>query len=140
MTQTTRSDTLLKLSDSDLTLANQDADIRGRTVRTGDDEVGKVDDLLIDRDQAQVRFMEVGAGGFLGIGEKKLLIPVDAIMKIDDDNVWIDQSRSRLQGAPAYDPTLVSEDYYDQLYGYYGYQPYWTPGYTYPSYPYYDED
>ena len=135
MTQT-RLDTLMKLSESDLTLANSDEDIRGRTLRdSNDEEIGNVEDLMIDADQRKVRFLQVGAGGFLGIGEKKFLIPVDAVTRIDEDNVWIDQAKSKIIGAPEYQPDLVGESYYDDVYGYYGYSPYWTPGYTYPPYP-----
>ncbi len=138
MTTQMRLDTLTKLSESDLVLANSDEDIRGRTLRdTNDEEIGSVDDLMIDADQRKVRFLLVGAGGFLGIGEKQFLIPVDAVTRIDDDNVWINQNKSKIVGSPNYQPDLVSENYYNDLYGYYGYSPYWTPGYTYPPYPNY---
>ena len=139
MTQShTRLDTLMKLSESDLMLADTSEDVRGRTVRdSADEEIGTVEDLMIDQEQRKVRFLQVGAGGFLGIGEKKFLIPVDAVSRIDEDNVWINQSKTQIIGAPAYQPDLVGEDYYDQLYGYYGYSPYWSPGYTYPPYPNY---
>lgn len=138
MTTQMRLDTLTKLSESDLVLANSDEDIRGRTLRdTNDEEIGSVDDLMIDADQRKVRFLLVGAGGFLGIGEKQFLIPVDAVTRIDDDNVWINQNKSKIIGSPNYQPDLVSENYYNDLYGYYGYSPYWTPGYTYPPYPNY---
>lgn len=37
-----------------------------------------------------------------------------------------------------FDPTVVPErSYYVDLYGHYGYMPFWGPGYTYPGYPYY---
>ncbi|HET8571160.1 MAG TPA: PRC-barrel domain-containing protein [Candidatus Limnocylindria bacterium] len=138
MTTQMRLDTLTKLSESDLVLANSDEDIRGRTLRdTNDEEIGSVDDLMIDADQRKVRFLLVGAGGFLGIGEKQFLIPVDAVTRIDDDNVWINQNKSKIIGSPNYQPDLVNENYYNDLYGYYGYSPYWTPGYTYPPYPNY---
>ena len=101
MTTQMRLDTLTKLSESDLVLANSDEDIRGRTLRdTNDEEIGSVDDLMIDADQRKVRFLLVGAGGFLGIGEKQFLIPVDAVTRIDDDNVWINQNKSKIVGSP----------------------------------------
>ena len=135
----TRTHSLIKLGDTDLTVADKAEDIRGRTVidRSGD-EIGDVESLLIDETEAKVRFMEIGAGGFLGIGEKKFLVPVDAISKIDADHVHVDQTREHIVGAPDYDPTLaVKRDYYTDVYGYYGYAPYWAPGYAYPAYPYY---
>lgn len=130
---------LRTLGDRDLTVAQDDIDIRGRSVvdRSGED-VGTVDALLIDDQESKVRFLRVASGGFLGIGEKTFLIPVDAITRITEDTVTIDQEREHLAGAPAYDPDVVpTTDYYTGVYGYYGYAPYWSPGYVYPMYPNY---
>jgi hypothetical protein len=41
-----------------------------------------VEDLYIDRQEREVRFLEVGAGGFLGIGEGRFLVPVEAVTKV----------------------------------------------------------
>lgn len=128
---------LVRLSDTDLVLAGDAEDVRGRDVvdRNGE-EVGEVDDLVIDPDERQVRFLQVGAGGFLGIGEDKRLVPVDAVTRIDDDKVHLDKDRTHVADGPGYDPDLVREQpktYYEDLYGYYGYAPFWTPGYVYPG-------
>lgn len=130
---------LVHLADTDLMPASEADDVRGRKVvdRNGD-EVGDVDDLVIDPDERRVRFLQVGAGGFLGLGEQKQLIPVDAVKSVDDDAVHIDTDRERVAGAPAYDPRLIQEpQYYQGLYDYYGYSPFWAPGYVYPRYPFY---
>ncbi len=130
---------LVKLGDTDLTVADKAEDIRGRKVldKAGQ-EIGEVDALLIDDQESKVRFLEVASGGFLGIGKDKVLIPVDAIAKIDGDHVHIDQTREHVAGAPDYDPSLAEDvDYYGGLYGYYGYSPYWGMGYAYPAYPHY---
>lgn len=133
-----RNDTLVSLGDANMTVADPAEDVRGRSVkdRNGDD-IGKVDDLLIDQRDRKVRFMKIGSGGFLGIGEKEVLIPVDTITRIDNDTVYINKTREHVAGGPIYDPAVVNDDYYNNLYGYYGYAPYWAPGYTYPAYPYY---
>jgi sporulation protein YlmC with PRC-barrel domain len=129
---------LVKLSDTNLTLASRAEDIRGRDVLdTAGDEIGKVDDLLIDEQEQKVRFLQVSSGGFLGLGATKFLIPVDAIMRMTEDAVYISHARERLAGAPRYDPSLVDERYLSDVYGYYGYSPYWGPDYRYPGYPYY---
>jgi sporulation protein YlmC with PRC-barrel domain len=113
--------------------------VRGRTVldRNGE-EVGKVDDLLIDERQRSVHFLRVGAGGFLGIGASHVLVPVEAVAGIDADHVHIDRDRAALKGAPGYDPDLTYDlPYYGDVYGWWGYGSYWGPGYIYPSYPLY---
>ncbi len=132
--------TLLKLGDSDLTVASPEEDVRGHRVldREGRD-VGEVDDLIVDERKAKVRFLEVASGGFLGLGETKLMIPVDAITRIAGDAVCIDESRDKVVGAPRYDPVLVNDSYWGAVYGYYGYSPHWASGYVYPPYPRYPE-
>jgi sporulation protein YlmC with PRC-barrel domain len=128
---------LRKLSDTDLTVADPAEDVRGRKVldRRGD-EVGEVDDLLIDDRQHRVRFLRVASGGFLGLGETKTLVPVDAVTALDGQAVHIDRTREHVAGAPAYDPDLTyDQDYYGGLYGYYGYGPFWAAGYAYPAFP-----
>jgi CBS domain-containing protein len=130
--------TLLRLSDTDLTLADRSEDIRGRkALDMADEELGRIDDLLIDEREHKVRFLQVASGGVLGLGATKFLLPVDAIMRITSDAVYINQTREKIAGAPHYDPELVDERYVGDLYGHYGYPPYWGLGYEYPPYPYY---
>lgn len=131
--------TLTKLSDSDLTLSDPTEDVRGRTVRDRDgDDLGKVDDLLVDADEHRVRFLRVEHGGILGFGATPTFIPVDAVAAVNDDEVVVNESRDRVAQSPRYDPDLVDQqEYYGDLYGYYGYPPFWTAGYLHPGYPYF---
>lgn len=126
--------TLVRLKDSDRMVEPKD-DIRGISVVDRDgEEIGTVDTLVIDEQANRVRFLEVGSGGFLGIGEEKRLIPVDAVVRVDRGTVQVDTSRENVRGGPGYDPELVEydEEYYGNLYGYYGFSPFWAPGYVYP--------
>lgn len=130
--------TLKRLGDTDLTLADRAEDIRGLDVMdVSGEELGEVDDLLIDDREHKVRFLQISSGGFLGLGATKFLLPVEAITRITDDTVYVNQSRERVAGAPRYDPALVDERYVSDVYGHYGYPPYWGPDYRYPSYPLY---
>jgi uncharacterized protein YrrD len=102
------------------------------------EEIGSVDDLLMDDRENRVRFLKVGHGGFLGIGEDHFLVPIDAITRIDEEHVHIDRSQSDLSDAPGYNPELAeTPDYYPGVYGWWDYAPYWTGGYQYPAYPVY---
>jgi sporulation protein YlmC with PRC-barrel domain len=116
---------LVKLSDSGLK-KDHAKDILGCTVfdRSGVD-IGEVDDLLIDEQEHKVRFIQVASGGFLGLGAKHFLVPVDAVSRIDDTTVFVDQTYGQVVGAPDYDPEVVPErSYYEGLYRYYGTIPY----------------
>ncbi len=130
------STTLRTLREAGETIADEEQDVRGRDVIAKDGEkVGKVDALFVDNDEEKVRFLRIEAGGFLGIGERKWLIPVDAITRVDKDEVHVDQSHDRIVSSPVYDPTVMatpSNDYYGGLYGYYGMAPFWGGGYMYP--------
>lgn len=129
---------LTRMSDTNIKFVDSAQDIRGRKVLDRNhDEIGKVDDLFIDQGEERVRFLEISSGGFLGLGETKFLIPVDAITRINDDEVVIDQTRQHLARAPRYQPELVDAKYLSETYDYYGYSPYWGAGYSYPPYPYY---
>jgi sporulation protein YlmC with PRC-barrel domain len=131
--------TLTRLGDSDLTVANEAEDVRGRKVidRNGD-ETGSVDGLLIDEHERKVRFLEVGSGGFLGFGKQQVLVPVDAVTRIDDEHVYIDRGREEVASGPGYDPELMPEPdrpYFEGVYGHYGFLPYWAAGYRHTGYP-----
>lgn len=130
---------LVKLSDSDKVLARAEEDIRGRDVHDSHGEdLGTVDDLLIDTGENKVRFLVVASGGFLGLGEHKSYIPVDAVERVGRSSVQVNLDRQRVAGAPQYDPDLGDEsDYFQDVYGYYGVTPFWNPAYEYPRYPFY---
>lgn len=139
MTSTSDSALLSLLGDSGQTVSSDDEDIRGRKVKdTNGKDIGHVDDLLIDEREHKVRFLLVEHGGFLGIGCKKTLIPVDDIVTIDDHDVGIDHAKDHVARCPGYDPELMSDrTYLSSVYGHYGSTPYWGVGYGYPLYPYY---
>lgn len=139
--QQPQGDVLMKLGDTDLTLSDPRQDIRDRKVidRNGD-EIGHVSALYIDKNERKVRFLQVGAGGFLGLGERHFLIPVDAVTRVTPDEVQVDQTREHVVNSPQYDPNLSVErnrGFWEPYYGYYGLMPFWGAGYAYPGYPIY---
>lgn len=111
MTQRTSAEIgFVKLSDSDFEFENPEQDIRGKDVYDADGEqIGSVDDLYIDRQERKVRFLEVGAGGFLGIGEKHLLVPVESVTEVGEDRVILEPGRrEKVAGSPPFDTTVVA--------------------------------
>ena len=72
---------LIRLGDSDFVAANPEDDVRGKAVYDAQGQrMGSVSDLYIDRKEREVRFLEVGTGGFMRIGEKNYLVPVEAVV------------------------------------------------------------
>ncbi len=127
MTQPTQNDVLVKLSDANLTVSDPDQDIRDRKViDEHDDEIGHVSGLFIDQNDKKIRMLQVAAGGFLGLGERHFLIPVEAVSSVTQDEVRINQTRERVVNSPAYDPNLEevrSREFWEPYYRYYGYAP-----------------
>lgn len=78
--------------------------------------IGKVEDYMLDLDRGCVEYAVLSFGGFLGIGEKYFAIPWDS-MRLDTENrAWLlDVSKERLQQAPGFDrdnwPDLTDVDY-----------------------------
>lgn len=130
---------LVKLGDTGRTVAGTEEDIRGYTVRNGlGEQVGTVEELLVDAEEQKVRFLIVASGGFLGVGKDRAFIPVETVSSVHDGEVLIDRTRDHIAGTPEYDPDLANnQSYYEGVYGYYGLSPYWSPGYVYTGYPFY---
>jgi sporulation protein YlmC with PRC-barrel domain len=92
---------LVRLGDSDFVPANPENDIRGKDVYYAEGQrIGSVGDLYIDRHERAVRFLEVGTGGFLGIGEKRFLVPVEAVVEVAEDRVTIELGRTEKVDGP----------------------------------------
>ena len=100
---------LIRLGDSDYVPANSEDDLRGKGVIDAEGQrLGKVEDLYVDRREREVRFLEVGAGGVLGIGEKRFLVPVEAVTKVAEGWVTIEPDRTEKVAGPAPFDTKVA--------------------------------
>src|SRR5919112_570281 len=100
---------LVRLGDSDFVPANPEDDLRGKDVYDAQGQpMGSVEDLYIERKEREVRFLEVGAGGFLRIGEKRFLVPVEAVRQVTEDRVTIEPERTQKVEGPAPFDTKVA--------------------------------
>ena len=60
-------------------------DLRGQGVLDpGGRHLGYVENLYVDEDERQLRFIDVVATGFLGLGRKHHLVPVEALIPAAD--------------------------------------------------------
>jgi sporulation protein YlmC with PRC-barrel domain len=100
---------LVRMGESDFLPANVEDDLRGKEVYDAEGQrMGSVEDLYIDRQEREVRFLEVGSGGFLGIGEKRFLVPVEAVVKVAEEWVVIEPGRTEKVEGPAPFDTKVA--------------------------------
>jgi sporulation protein YlmC with PRC-barrel domain len=89
--QTTRFADLEELADADVKLM-ADAEDRAEAAEDGeraDRPSCSIDDLLIDHKEGRIVGAIVSVGGFLGVGDKKVAIPYDALSWNATDDVWM---------------------------------------------------
>ena len=100
---------LVRLGDSDFVSANPEDDLRGKAVYDAEEQrIGSVGDLYIDPQEREMRFLEVGAGGFLGMGEKHYLVPVEAVVEVAEDWVTIEPGRTeKVEGLAPFDTKVA---------------------------------
>jgi sporulation protein YlmC with PRC-barrel domain len=103
---------LVGLGDSDFVLENPEQDIRGNEVHDPKGQrIGGVDDLYIDEEEREVRFLGVSDGGFLGIlgmRRKRLLIPAEAVTEVARGIVTVEPGRTeKAEGPDPFDNKVV---------------------------------
>lgn len=76
--------------------------MRQSILGANNERIGDVNDLLLSKD-GQVSAVLVGVGGFLGIGEKTVAIPFEALKRSPESNqLTASYSREDLQQAPEF--------------------------------------
>jgi sporulation protein YlmC with PRC-barrel domain len=89
-------------------------DIIGTRIKNAEGkDIGEIDRLLIDPQSGKVSHVVVGLGGFLGVGEKKVVVPwSDLKMSAahDGKKALITMDQAKLESAPRYERTAARTD------------------------------
>jgi len=129
----TRTASLVLFSDTTMPVLPSE-EVRGRAVMDVDGQrIGKVDDLVLDRDTGRVRFLVLGSGGLIGIGRHRWLVPVDVVSDVAPDAIFLDVTKDRLDDAPEWQNWLDDPEYIGRVYAHFGRAPYWSEGYMQPD-------
>ena len=75
----------------------------GSKVYKGDTSIGQIEDVLVDLDHATVTAVILSVGGFLGIGDKLVAVPVNWIKIGPEAKFTTDLTKEQLANAPAFD-------------------------------------
>ena len=75
----------------------------GSKVYTGDTSIGQIEDVLVSLDHATVTAVILSVGGFLGIGDKLVAVPVKQIRVGPEARFITDLTKEQLANAPAFD-------------------------------------
>jgi sporulation protein YlmC with PRC-barrel domain len=94
------------------------------------EDLGKVDEIMIDIPSGKIAYAVVSFGGFLGMGNKLFAIPWSALKLNEDTKHFVlNVDRKTLEAAPGFDPDnwpdMADTNWASQLNTYYGVAPYW---------------
>jgi sporulation protein YlmC with PRC-barrel domain len=91
------------------------------------EEIGAVDDLIVDTATGKVRYAIVSFGGFLGIGKSQYVIPWTALKWDPELNGYMTGvTEDQLKMSPDLDPlSLRNREYEQRLHTAYGAPVYW---------------
>lgn len=94
------------------------------------EDLGKIEDLMIDLDSGRIAYAVLSFGGFLKMGNKLFAVPW-AALRVDTVNKQfiLGVDKSVLEKAPGFDkdtwPDMADPTFGTSVYRHYGYKPYW---------------
>jgi len=97
---------------------------------TQGEDLGQIEDLMIDLTDGCVSYAVLSFGGMLGIGNKLFAVPWEALSLDQREKVFIlDVDKQRLEQAPGFDknnwPDMGDRSWQVDVYRFYGHTPRW---------------
>lgn len=94
------------------------------------EDLGKIEEIMIDLNSGQVAYCVLSFGGIMGMGGKLFAIPWQALTVDTDRKVFVlNVDKETLKKAPGFDknnwPDMEAEDWLVGVYNFYGHHPYW---------------
>jgi hypothetical protein len=106
-------------------------DLRARSVLDRRDRLlGYVANLYVDEDERQLRFLDVVTEGFLGLGRKHHLVPIEVLIPAEEATrlgligaLELQVDREKVEGSPTFPNPLAGPDpdLQKSILQYYGY-------------------
>lgn len=102
-----------------------------KVVNARGEDLGTIEDIMIDVQRGRVAYAVMKCGGFLGMGDKLFAIPWDALTLDANRHCFVlDADRERFQKAPGFDkqhwPSMADNSWATQVHDFYGVRPYWS--------------
>jgi len=113
--------------------AREDVNLRstrevvGYRIHATDGQIGHIEDFIVSDEDWVIRYLVVDTRNWLG-GRSVLVSPEwVATITWEEQEVWVDVSKQRIEDCPPYDPSApVNREYEVQMYDYYGRPKYWA--------------
>jgi sporulation protein YlmC with PRC-barrel domain len=105
--------------------------LAGDSVRNAaGDDLGKLDELMIDIPSGRVAYAVLSFGGVLRMGNKLFAVPWSALKVDQDEKCFIlNVDKTKLENAPGFDkdkwPDMADSTWGSEVSRYYGVTPYW---------------
>jgi sporulation protein YlmC with PRC-barrel domain len=95
------------------------------------EDLGTLEEIMVDLDTGQVAYAVLSFGGLLGLGNKLFAIPWQALtVDTENEEIVLGVSKEKLENAPGFDhnnwPQTLNRDWVAEVYDHYGYKPYWN--------------
>lgn len=95
------------------------------------EDLGKIEDIMIDLTNGQVAYAVLSFGGFMGMGDKLFALPWNSL-QVDQKNkkVVLDLPKDTLKESDGFDksnwPNFADPEFRSRTYSKYGASPYWS--------------
>jgi len=101
-----------------------------RVRNSAGEDLGKVEEIMIDLASGRVAYVVLSFGGFLGIGDKLFAVPWSALRIDEGEHQFVlDVDRHTLENAPGFDkdnwPDMADPSFGSSIHKHYGRTPYW---------------
>lgn len=101
-----------------------------RVRNSAGEDLGKIEELMIDVPTGRIAYAVLSFGGFLGMGNKLFAIPWEALTLDEIEHEFVlNVDKATLESAPGFDkdewPDMADPDFGSQVYSHYGYKPFW---------------
>ena len=101
-----------------------------RVKNAAGDDLGNIEEIMIDLESGRVAYAVLSFGGFLGIGDKLFAVPWEAlILNLENHEFLLNVDKNVLQDAPGFDkddwPNMADATWGIAIHGHYGHKPYW---------------
>jgi sporulation protein YlmC with PRC-barrel domain len=114
---------------TDIVLAKKTV-IGSNVVNAQHEDLGKIEDLVLDAGAGRIAYAILSFGGFLGMGDKYFAIPWNALrFNLSGKHAVLNLDKKLLENAPGFDkdnwPNMADSTWGTSIYKHYGYIPYW---------------
>ncbi|HZI84516.1 MAG TPA: PRC-barrel domain-containing protein [Casimicrobiaceae bacterium] len=99
-------------------------------VNANDEDLGKVEAIMLDVQSGRIAYAVLSFGGFMGMGTKLFAIPWSALtLDTEEKRFILDVPKEKLENAPGFDkdhwPAMADQRWATDLHTYYDVAPYW---------------